>query len=585
MIRKFLRIFIVLIGCNVTMAQVPLDTVVIDWSTPNLTKIESDSSAISTTDWLMRATSGQLQLGSPGALATFLVHGLGARHLPVLWHGLNIQSSLNGVLDFNLVPGISGSVFTHDRSNPQGIVGALTIDEKTGMQGSTIWINASSLQNIGLGINSLLKDKKWTNHIIADIGYDKNIFSYKLSDRTYWRSSTDFLKMNLRYIGMVPINSRQNLEMGFWQQYSKRKILPSVSSAPIDQNQLDANTRLFLKWTKIENKYRLEVSSGYMHEILNFTTPTVDSRANVDIFQAKVSLDVCGSFPIQSYLSHRMELAHPNFFSGLKNRQLTQLGGIKTWYLNPRWALMIHARQDLLDNKMMPTMLQLNISYQNSLLILAKNYLYPSLNDLYWPTGGNLDLKPEKSLQASLAQKITLYGWTFKPMIYINILDQMIQWIPINSSVWSPQNISKVAARGMDIEINKDWTLSKNTTLSLNSQFSLNHTSALKHETNHDLVGKQLIFIPRCKGRWTAGYGFKNYSLGLTYLFTSERFESPDHSQVLPATHLFDMQYSWHNQKWYVTAEIKNLFNYQYEGIKYFPMPGINAQLNFTFKL
>jgi len=280
-----------------------------------------------------------------------------------------------------------------------------------------------------------------------------------------------------------------------------------------------------------------------------------------------------------------MELAHPNFFSSLKNRQLTQLGGIKTWYLKPRWTLMFHGRQDLLDNKMMPTMLQLNISYQNSLLILAKNYLYPSLNDLYWPTGGNLNLKSEKSLHASLAQKITLYDWTFKPMIYINILDQMIQWIPINSGVWSPQNISKVAARGLDIEIKKDWKLSKNKALSLSSQFSLNHTSALKHETNNDLVGKQLIFIPKYKSRLTAGYQYKNHSLGLTYLFTSERFESPDHSQVLPATHLFDMQYSWHTHKWYVTAEIKNLFNYQYEGIRYFPMPGIHAQLNFTFKL
>lgn len=67
-------------------------------------KKDSGKILVNTPEFLQNIIGGQVQMSSLGGLHTFLHRGMGTRHLPILWNGINIQSVVNGTFDYNLIP-------------------------------------------------------------------------------------------------------------------------------------------------------------------------------------------------------------------------------------------------------------------------------------------------------------------------------------------------------------------------------------------------------------------------------------------------------------------------------------------------
>ena len=87
----------------------------------------------------------------------------------------------------------------------------------------------------------------------------------------------------------------------------------------------------------------------------------------------------------------------------------------------------------------------------------GKHFLAPTPNDLYWPAGpytqGNPDLKPETGwhFDAGIEQEL-LENKLFLSAAYFNWnLKDKILWGPDSNWVWTPQNLDKANAQGLEV--------------------------------------------------------------------------------------------------------------------------------------
>ena len=87
----------------------------------------------------------------------------------------------------------------------------------------------------------------------------------------------------------------------------------------------------------------------------------------------------------------------------------------------------------------------------------GKHFLAPTPNDLYWPAGpytkGNPDLKPETGwhFDAGVEQELWKDRWFFSVTYFNWNLKDKILWGPDSNYVWTPQNLDKSTADGVEV--------------------------------------------------------------------------------------------------------------------------------------
>jgi len=79
----------------------------------------------------------------------------------------------------------------------------------------------------------------------------------------------------------------------------------------------------------------------------------------------------------------------------------------------------------------------------------------PTLNDLYWPTGGNPDLRPEEAWEAGVG-----FDWEPPDMpavsgnIFYRETSDLISWQPDETGLWwTPENVDSQTVLGADVEV------------------------------------------------------------------------------------------------------------------------------------
>lgn len=82
-----------------------------------------------------------------------------------------------------------------------------------------------------------------------------------------------------------------------------------------------------------------------------------------------------------------------------------------------------------------------NTAFRSS---LGKAYRSPTFNDLYWPTGGNPELKPEWGVNYELGARHSISGLvTMDVSLFKRDTEDKIAWAPDTGGVWKPTNINQ----------------------------------------------------------------------------------------------------------------------------------------------
>ena len=222
----------------------------------------------------------------------------------------------------------------------------------------------------------------------------------------------------------------------------------------------------------------------------------------------------------------------------------------------------------------------------------------PTFNDLYYTNVGNINLKPEYANQVNFGLTYNKNSFNFFQHLtvtadaYLNKVDDKIITFPRqNLFQWSVQNIGKVAIKGLDLALNtksKEW---KNIELSAAATYSLQQVLDVT-DKNSPQYKTQLAYTPKHSGSATVSLEYKRLIFNYNIIFSSYRFKQGDaifenalqpwNTNDVSLSYLLGKKYS-NNYK--IILEANNIFNTQYEIIKYYPMPRFNYRITLNILL
>lgn len=224
---------------------------------------------------------------------------------------------------------------------------------------------------------------------------------------------------------------------------------------------------------------------------------------------------------------------------------------------------------------------------------VSRNYRFPTLNDLYFLPGGNPDLKSEKGWTYDCGVsfdvgKSGVYALSGSVSWFDSYIDDWILWLPTTKGFFSPRNMKKVHAYGIEVKGNLALQLHKDWLLDLNGSFSwtpsINEGDPMTPADKS--VGKQLPYVPKYSASVTGRLSWKSWSLLYKWAHYSERFtmSSNEHTLTgnLPPYYMSNVTLekglSFKPMDLQLKLAVNNLFDEDYLSVLSRPMPGINFE-------
>ena len=237
-----------------------------------------------------------------------------------------------------------------------------------------------------------------------------------------------------------------------------------------------------------------------------------------------------------------------------------------------------------------------------------KIFRMPTFNDLYYVQIGNRLLKPEYTTQYNLG---IVYNKTFNKGIFTNIgiqadayynrvTDKIIATPTSNQLVWTMVNLGYVEIKGVDVGVTQGFKFGQvfvNTRLNYTYQTAKDLTpekdSGGSGGSDHieNFFGHQIPYIPWHSGSAIVNATYRSWDLNYSFIYTGQRYMlggnipenyiQPWYTHDMSVTKNFQIKKTTSK----ITAEINNIFNQQYEVVKWYPMPGTNFKINLTLTI
>ena len=224
---------------------------------------------------------------------------------------------------------------------------------------------------------------------------------------------------------------------------------------------------------------------------------------------------------------------------------------------------------------------------------VSRNFRFPTLNDLYFLPGGNPDLRKESgwTYDAGLTFAVGRegrYSLTGGATWFDSHIDDWIIWLPTAKGFFSPRNLKKVHAYGVELRADlavalaRDWKLDMGGTFSWTP--SVNEGEPMSPADKS--VGKQLPYVPERSATVTGRLSWRRWSLLYKWCSYSERYtmSSNDLSLTghLPPYYMSNVTIEkgialrWADLS--LKLAVNNLFDEEYLSVLSRPMPGINFE-------
>ncbi|MEP6712856.1 MAG: TonB-dependent receptor [Ferruginibacter sp.] len=225
-----------------------------------------------------------------------------------------------------------------------------------------------------------------------------------------------------------------------------------------------------------------------------------------------------------------------------------------------------------------------------SIRAFYKNILrVPTFNDLYYTFVGNTNLRPEyaKQYNAGITYRQNSNGFVqtalFTADAYYNKVKDKILAVPRqNLFQWTILNIGAADIRGIDANIQLYFKEFNGVNLSTRFAYSFQKALDISDKTSA-LYKSQLPYTPEHSGSLSVNAGYKKISLSYNILLSSYRYQigEPIQENLVKewATQDVSLAYSFASKKncrYKALLELNNIFNKQYEIIRYYPMPRFN---------
>lgn len=566
--------------------------------------------AASVADWLQWQGSASLRTYGPNGLATLSLRGSSAQQSTVLWEGLPLLNPMNGTPDLNLYPmwllgGVSlqtGSTASDFGSGAIG--GALQFRQSIPQSHeAAAFTEMRSFGDYAGGVAASLRARKGWYQIRSLYRTAQNNFSYtniaRFGNPTEQLAHAAHAQGGLLQEAGWQLHPRWHLRAAWWVQANRRELPASMTEQQSTAIQSDTAQRLAVSLTGQAGGWQLAFRQGYLRELNHFADQRLgfnEKHRFSALLQEISAVTTTGRHEFSQVLQQAYYTASSPNFNG-RERQY-RLAWIPGWrYNGPKTTARLQMRLEAVDGRWVPLTPSLQAEHQINKrwqwhLAGSRTYRLPGFNDLYWQPGGNADLQPENGWQAEAG-----LGWrkswgTWDVSIdggaFWSDLTDWIIWLP-NSSLgfWSPRNLRRVQSVGWEQQLGIGKQIGK-VKLRLNGDYAFVTTTHREvGPGEQDLLGKQLIYIPRHQARSRFFVEHAAFFMGWQYSYNGLRFTSSDNRFFLPNQHLHQIMLGGSKRLGphvlRLTGTIHNAMNLQYQQIAWRPMPGRHYQITLQF--
>ncbi len=385
--------------------------------------------------------------------------------------------------------------------------------------------------------------------------------------------------------------------------------------------------RSVVSWDGMGKNYTTGVKAGYLYTWMAYDyardkgngawAHMVRSRSQVNTFYAQGK----GEYYIGKKWLFSANVSTHQHFVKCEDRNIILMNGNKgvvgydkgrmelSGYLSAKWrpterlGLSLALREDMYGSNWSPVIPAFYTDYLISKKgnILAKasvsqNYRSPTLNDKYFLPGGNPDLKHEQGFTYDCGISFSIgkdekYKLNGEATWFDSYIDDWIIWLSNGAKVdfFTPRNIKKVHAYGVELKGSLELKISKEWWLGLNGNFSwtpsINKGDSISE--NDKSVGKQLVYVPEYSSSATGRLTWRSWRFLYKWCHYSERYTMSSNDNTItgyvPPYYMSDVSLEkLFSCKWTdlsLKLTVKNLFDEEYLSVLARPMPGINYEI------
>ena len=469
---------------------------------------------------------------------------------------------------------------------------------------------------------------KYRNHDKKENIYDENM---NIIDQYYpieRNKSGSYKDLHLLQEAYYNTNCGDRFGLNAWYVYSNRELAMLTTDygedTDFENRQREHTFRGIFTYDHLADGWKLGAKAGYIYTWMAYDykrdlgngvmAHMTRSRSRINTVYGQVN----GEYYIGTKWLFTANLsAHQHFVRSEDKNIILQSGdkGIVGYHvgrlelsgaLSAKWqptdriGLSAVVREEMFGDKWSPVIPALffegvlsrpgNLTFK---LSGSRNYRFPTLNDLYFLPGGNPDLRHERGwtydagLNFAVGKK-DIYTLTGSLTWFDSYIDDWIIWLPTTKGFFSPRNLKKVHAYGLELQTDlnlqftKDWTLSLNSTFSWSPSINVGEPLTAADQS----VGKQLPYVPEISANIVGRLSWRTWAFTYKWCHYSERYTMSSNDITLtgrlPKYYMSNVSLekslhcSWAD--WSLKGTINNLFNEEYLSVLARPMPRINFQ-------
>lgn len=528
-----------------------------------------------------------------GMVKSISFRGSGASHTGVYWNSIAINSALNGQTDFNTLSANGFNQVEIRKGAGSTLFGSGAIGGAINLKDNITFIKKKQFRtNIGLAsyntqnlsFQSVISDNQF--YIKVNIEGEKADNEYPFLDTEIYNENAAYKNYQIKSALAYKLN--QNNQIKLFTNYSNNyRELSRTITAPSNNLYKNTDNRLLLNWSNTGFKHNANLNLAILSEnykfyldknIDNYSSGETDSyllKYDFDYFLKKNQNVTIGiENRLTKGIGSSIQKKERNIFETYIRyhqktlNKLTYNLSLRKGFSNVYEIPLIYALDARLD---ISTNFNLRANH-------SSNYKLPTFNDLYWEISGNEELLPENSISSEIGFYYQSKKLNTNIAAYQIKNNNLIQWQPVTSTLWQPNNVQSVTQKGLEFEMDYQFKIKQHQFKTF-LQYSL--TKAIDNSSN-----KQLIYVPVRKATGNLSYLYKGFNFNYNQQYTSHVFTTTTNTQYLEKFWISNIRLNktiLHNTI-NIGFYINNLLNKNYQIVAYRPMPNRNYKLNINIK-
>jgi iron complex outermembrane receptor protein len=557
--------------------------------------------------------------GSAGGLSTLKIRGTAASHTSINFGGININSLTLGHSNMSAIP-----TFLFDRFELQ--YGGSSALNGSGAIGGALYLGQTNRWTNGVNVEAKVSQGSFGEQFYGTKLFLGNGKFESVTRLFFFQKDNNFTFQN-KYTGNVedrtPVADVQHgaaienkgllqefnylftenefFRSSVWLNRSWQQIQPTMQvnlDFKTAEEILDENIRAWGEYKNENLPLKWNIGAGYVHDYElynNIASQTITTDRLVSEGGLKQTFGKAFEYKLGAKYQYIVPKVYSYSALQIENEQHLDVFG--SFYLQPikKLKATLNLRQQMVSNYKAPFTPSLGMEYtmaKGETTVLTSNanvsrsYRIPTLNDRFWGTQGNPDLKPEDGLNVEAGFKYDYCTGdnflTAKLNAFYMDVDNWIEWR--NFGVWQAQNVQRVVSKGVELQANGELATGAFTS-EIGLSYTLNSAQAIENIKGTGTIHQQLTYTPVHIANASYFLHYKKSTLTLDGTFTGERFANYSGSKLKPyfITNVsLSQEIKLWGQGFKVAFSVNNLFNVSYENEKYYAMPGINYRISLS---